>query len=88
MPEFDVIKALKAQEKYCEESGAPHFAPKGGSCWNCRKNIYEHYHWKFDKGNRSPATAEESNMRTGISVKEAASTLVTGCPHCNRTYCD
>ena len=24
----------------------------------------------------------------GINIKRASSELITGCPHCNRSYCD
>ena len=88
MSEFNVVEAIKGQEEYCEEHSAPHFAPRGGQCWSCRRNIYTPYHWKFDKGERSSATSEDSNMTTGITVMKAKSQLVTGCPHCNRSYCD
>lgn len=30
----------------------------------------------------------EVERETGISVEEAGATLVTGCPHCHRTFCD
>lgn len=71
MKTFDVSESIKAQEKYCEENKLPHFAPKSGVCWNCRKNIY------------SP---DERGF--GITTEQAGTELITGCPHCCRTYCD
>lgn len=74
---FNVIEAVKAQKVYCDESGAPHFAPSNGVCWNCNKNIYQEYPSKYNP-----------NITCGISAEKAKTQLVTGCPHCNRSYCD
>jgi ribosomal protein S27AE len=71
---FDISKSIEAQREFCERTGAPHFAPHKGVCWKCGRNIYN----EVDKG----------TYKTGISVEAAASRLVTGCPHCNRSYCD
>lgn len=73
---FDKYRAMEAQKKLCEENGWPHFAPTNGRCWRCGKNIYEK--------SVNTLTGQES----GISVEYAATRLVTGCPHCNRSYCD
>ena len=73
---FDKIRAMEAQNKLCKEKGWPHFAPGGGVCWRCGKNIYE----------KSVNTL--TGCESGISVEEAGRQLVTGCPHCNRSYCD
>jgi hypothetical protein len=40
MNEYNPQESIVAQEKYCKEKGAPHFAPKSGVCWKCRQNIY------------------------------------------------
>ena len=72
---FDTSKAIQAQEKLCEEKGYPHFAPRDGRCWSCRRNIYEEYE-------------RPSGYKTGVQVEKASTELITGCPHCNRTYCD
>lgn len=77
---YDVSLAVKAQKDYCKSSGAPHFAPRNGVCWKCNKNIYEQ-HEKQYAGN-------DKVFVFGISVEKAGSELVTGCPHCNRSYCD
>ena len=53
--------------------GMPDFAPKSGICYKCRKQIYE----KF---------VHKNGITTGITVEDAKS-LVTGCPHCHRSYC-
>ena len=60
-----IKQKIEAQEKYCKEHKAPHFAPHSGICWSCNKQIYEK-----------------------ISLEKAATELITGCPHCNRSYCD
>ena len=74
---FDVQASIKAQMKYCEETGAPHFAPRNGTCWNCGLNIYEEHRNKYNP-----------DIPSGIDVERASTSLVTGCPHCNRSYCD
>ena len=73
---FDRASAISAQEKYSKEKGYPHFAPRNGSCWRCGRNIYDEL--------EHAGTA----YKTGIPVEKAESELITGCPHCNRTYCD
>ena len=86
METFDRQKAIIAQRKLCEEKGYPHFAPENGVCWRCHKNIYDEIKeegrdWRTGKPNGKFYTH-------GISVERAAKELVTGCPHCNRSYCD
>lgn len=74
---FDVLESSKAQVEYCKETGAPHFAPRNGVCWNCNKNIYQELPHKH-----------HTTIMCGITVEQAKNQLVTGCPHCNRSYCD
>ena len=76
MATFDKEKAIEAQKKLCKEKGYPNFAPNKGICWKCGRNIYEEL------------TIGERNYKTGISVEKAGEELVTGCPHCKRSYCD
>lgn len=71
-------KAVKAQEDYCKNSGSPHFAPANGTCRKCKLSIYEEIEHIGGK----------SSYKTGISVEAAGAGLVTGCPHCNKSYCD
>lgn len=87
---FDVAKAREAQEKYCKNTDAPHFAPETGRCWKCNRNIYEQYGWKVEQGRASsvPLNSPECTIKTGITVDQAKNVLVTGCPHCHRSYCD
>lgn len=80
---FDIYKSKTAQAEYCAKTGAPHFAPKSGVCWSCNKNIYEELPKTF-----IGITGQELTVMRGVSVEEASTTLVTGCPHCNRSYCD
>lgn len=77
---YNPAKAREAQEKYCNETGTPHFAPNSGRCWKCGQNIYE----QIEKISRY----SDKTYTTGISVEEARERLVTGCPHCNRSYVD
>jgi len=98
MNEHNVQKAIEAQAKYCKEKDAPHFAPYSGVCHCCGKNIYEPLggkrgqsaSWIGRTGRRRVETCplEEADYITGITVEKAGKELVTGCPHCNRSYCD
>lgn len=73
---FSVSGSIAAQECYCEEKGYPHFAPESGICWKCNQQIYA------EGKNRS------GNLSKGISVEQAGSELITGCPHCSWSYCE
>lgn len=77
---YNVSESIKAQQKYCVENKAPHFAPRSGICWKCHRNIYEPRKY-FGYDNKTEYTS-------GITVEKAGIELVTGCPHCNRSYCD
>lgn len=82
---YDVLAARKAQDKYCEEKVAPHFAPESGICWACGKNIYK----PIEHNQKDWKTKEIiGKYVTGITVEKAGKELITGCPHCNRSYCD
>lgn len=71
---YDIRKSCEAQAKYLRDTGTPDFPPANGRCWRCGKNIYE----QIDHG----------TYKSGISVEEASTRLVTGCPHCHRSYVD
>lgn len=73
---FDIKKACEAQAKLCREEEYPHFAPFSGTCWDCNRNIYTKIY------------NERWNTNSGISVEKASTSLITGCPHCHRSYCD
>lgn len=79
---FDPVRAAKAQEDYCNEHKAPIFAPRNGWCVYCGKNIYEPY-----KVHSFCGRGDQAERVFGITVEEAGSRLITGCPHCNRTFC-
>lgn len=87
---FDVQKSITAQKQYCEEKQAPHFAPYDGRCWNCNQNIYQPISWKYENGRKVKVSFDspDKSIVTGITVEKAGKELVTGCPHCNRSYCD
>ena len=72
---FNKEKSIQAQRNYCKENKLPHFAPHDGRCWSCGKNIYE------------PFTRQNGRI-SGVETERASSELITGCPHCNRSYCD
>jgi len=74
---YDVLKARIAQSKYCVDNQLPHFAPYSGFCYNCAQQIY-------GKGRRRMG----GEIEDGISVETAGTEIITGCPYCNRSYCD
>lgn len=71
---YDIDKARKAQREYCDKNHLPHFAPYDGCCFRCGRNIY------------SPVKYPKYTV--GITVEEAGSTLITGCPFCSASYVD
>ena len=84
MEAFNKNKAMESQKNFCKEKGMPHFAPeRTGRCYNCNREIYESFTRK-----EKTWKGEEIEVTTGITVEVAASQLITGCPHCKRSYCD
>jgi len=81
----EINECIEAQRKF-----EPHFAPSDGVCFRCHKNIYQNFGWKDEGYSRKLAglDGEEVDRITGISLEKASSQLITGCPHCNRSYCD
>lgn len=77
---FDTVKAIEAQAKLCSEKGYPHFAPRNGVCWKCNRQIYQSAKMKSFSGIEIE--------KPGISVERASRELITGCPHCNWSYCE
>ena len=71
---FDISLAIAEQKKHQIIHNLPNFAPKSGICCHCKQNIYS----QIDHG----------TFKTGISVEEASSSLITECPHCHKSYCD
>jgi hypothetical protein len=87
--EISTCKA--AQSNYCAKKRLPHFAPASGNCYRCGKNIYQNMGWKNDPPYskiRVEKDGEEVDFITGVSLEKASSELITGCPHCHRSYCD
>lgn len=61
------------------------FAPTSGICYNCREQIYDNVEMK----RRNYRTgAMEKFISEGISVERASKELITGCPHCHRSFVD
>ena len=79
---YDSEKANSNQVKLCKEKGYPHFAPSR-NCWNCKRDIFQP--WTRMMKNWE---GKEVEVTTGIKTEEASSSHITGCPHCNRSYCD
>ena len=70
-----IYECKKAQLDLTEKKKLPHFAPLNGICFACKRDIYQAY----EIGTR------ESK---GIDIERAGKELITGCPHCYRSYCD
>lgn len=70
---FDPAISAKAQAAYCDEHELPMFAPADGHCPRCGYNIY------------LPVNGSHSAVM-GITVEEAGSRLITGCPICNYSF--
>ena len=89
---YDPAKASEAQEKYCQENNAPHFAPNNYNryqCYRCNQNIYaEKGHPIAERLPRGKVRLNYSKDVPGYSVERASSELITGCPFCYASYCD
>lgn len=70
---FNHKRAEEAQEAYCDEHECPMFAPRGGLCPRCGRDIYL-------------PTNGPRGMVFGYSVEYAENHLITGCPHCNHSF--
>lgn len=90
----EINECIEAQSEYQNKNGYPDFAPHSGMCWNCNKNIYQNIGYKKDekiphsRGAACHTDGEMVDWVSGISSEEARTSLITGCPHCNRSYCD
>lgn len=82
---FNVTKSIVGQRKVCK--GGPHFAPEDGVCWFCRRNIYDPRFYKAG-GYSQRTTFENCDYVSGITIEKASTQMITGCPHCNRSYVD
>lgn len=71
---YDSVEAYKAQKKYCDENNLPLFVNK--HCPLCGKDVFGMYRKSNDE------------YRYGFSVEVASSTLITGCPFCNYSFCE
>lgn len=90
---YDIPQAVAAQRHYCREKGLPNFVG-GGGCLTCKRNVFalqktrHHQTSEVDERGGLHPFGPETEHETGISVEEAGATLVTGCPHCHRTFCE
>lgn len=90
--DFNVEKSIQGQNEYCRENEEPQFAPRSGVCWSCHRNIYKPIFHKNASlrlyGRHEVETVEDCDYITGITTETAKNSLVTGCPHCNKSYLD
>lgn len=80
LSEYEDLK-IQAQRSYCRENKIPVFA--SSSCFGCNSRIFSLQEKKellFGK--------TYSSLYELISIEKASSSLITGCPCCNRSYVD
>ncbi|MDP3936831.1 MAG: hypothetical protein Q8R92_01700 [Deltaproteobacteria bacterium] len=77
---YDALSAIEAQREYVKRTGSPNFAPADGRCYDCRRSIYRRI--------EHAGGWEGKPYATGHTVEEAATELITGCPHCNYSFCE
>lgn len=77
--DYDIQKATEAQKEFAISKYAPFFPPLSGLCWSCSENIYLPKE-VYRKG--------KVVGYSGITVKRAGEKLITGCPHCNKSFVD
>ncbi len=82
--DFNKGESIKAQAELCKKRDLPHFAPENGICWRCKNNIYE----PIEFNTNDWKTGEKVVYITGDTIEKAKTELITGCPHCNKSYCD
>jgi len=75
--EFDVQQSIKNQQEVWKT--LPEFAPSNGICCKCHQQIYAPRKYFGRDGT--------TEYKSGIDIEQSKH-LVTGCPHCNRSYCD
>lgn len=75
METYNAETANKAQREYCNKNNYPHFAPTQ-FCYSCHNDIY------------AKIKMPHKPFETGISVESAGNHLITGCPHCNYSFCE
>lgn len=77
--DYDTQKATEAQREFAISKDAPIFPPLSGLCWNCSENIY-----------LPKAVCRKGKVvgYSGITIKRAGEKLITGCPHCNKSFVD
>lgn len=89
---FDSAKADAAQEKYCSDHHAPHFAPNRNvsyRCFRCDQNIYAEYgHPVAERLKRGRVRLAWDVKIPGISVEKAGKELICGCPFCCASFDD
>lgn len=80
---------IAAQKKLCKEKRWPEFFPSHtGNCFDCNQNIFsDGFGVKRGAGQRI-LSLDKNRPTKGKTLKSASEYLITGCPHCNRSYCD
>lgn len=76
-PKYDVRSSVICQQNYCNKHNLPMFAPSDGICYHCGRNIYLPH-----------SESGKPGTYTGIPTFRAGCYHITGCPHCNYSFCD
>ena len=87
---YDSVKAHEAQEQFCKDHNVPLFVPgprEGYLCYRCNHDIYSVCHAVVLKDSRGDILNSDTEV-PGISVEEAGSRLITGCPFCHASFVD
>lgn len=85
---FNVEESITAQRNLIHEKGYPDFPPGDGICFRCRRQIYSPVWWITENGwRRREAKQEKAESVTGVDIEKAKNELITGCPHCNYSFC-
>ena len=71
----DPRACAQAQKLFCIVYDLPIFAPHDGICEFCHRQIYEDI-------------TVDGGISHGIDFDAAGRSYITGCPHCNHTFCD
>lgn len=74
-------KKEQAQNDYCVKNKIPMFAPS--DCFSCLRSVFG-----IKTGGKDLFGKIYETISDPISLEKASTSLITGCPHCNRSFVD
>lgn len=83
---YDTEKAAAAQRKYLSDHHIPFSVPT--HCYRCKQNIYAETGHPVERLPRGRVRLIYGATRPGISVEEAGSDSINGCPFCHASFDD